>query len=184
MSLTHLVQTHSIDTQRVAPFTGEGAYHGSTNKRAVAASAALPPVVEEMRPSTLDGYRLDDPRPIRDFEATFSNLYVVERELALPTQEEVRDDGVTFCWCPFEEAATLAGPLTARVLEAMREHLVGDKRYVYVDSNAYFFLYIYFYVYAYVCLNLKRILLRILLLRRHIFFYFYKYFLLSVYFNV
>jgi hypothetical protein len=139
MSLTHLVQTHSIDTQRVVPFTGEGAYHGSTNKRAVAASAALPPVVEEMRPSTLDGYRLGDPRPIRDFEATFTNLYVVERELSVPTQEEVRDDGVTFCWCPFDEAAALAGPLTARVLEAMREHLVGDKRYVYVDSKIQYF---------------------------------------------
>ncbi len=33
MSLTHLRREHSFDTQQIAPFTGEGAYHGSTRKR-------------------------------------------------------------------------------------------------------------------------------------------------------
>lgn len=140
MSLTHLEQRRTIATQQVAPFTGEGAYHGSTSKRPNAPAPSAPQaVVEEMRASTLDGYRLDAPRPIADFEATFPNLYSVEELLPVPTQQEVRDDGVTFCWCPLAEALVLAGPLTRRVLEAMRRHLVGDKRYVYVDSKIQYF---------------------------------------------
>jgi len=140
MSLTSLRKQHSIATQEVAPFTGEGAYHGSTSKRASPAAPSRPPaVVEEMRASTLEQYRLEAPRAISDFEATFPNLYAVERVLPVPTQEEVRDDGVTFCWCPLEEALSLAGPLTRRVLLAMQEHLVGDKRHVYVDSKIQYF---------------------------------------------
>lgn len=57
----------------------------------------------------------------------------------MPTQEEVRTDGVTLCWCPLERALDVAGPLTRRVLDAMREHLSGDKRYVYVDSKIQYF---------------------------------------------
>lgn len=140
MSLTHLQKRHSVETQEVLPFTGEGAYHGSTSKRPKGAAPSAPPkIVEEMRPSTLDSYRLDALRPIANFEATFPNLYVVERTLPQPTQEEIRDDGVTFCWCPLEEALTLAGPLTRRVLQAMSELLVRDKRYVYVDSKIQYF---------------------------------------------
>ncbi len=140
MSLTSLRKQHSVETQQVVPFTGEGAYHGSTSKRPSAASASPPPaVVEEMRPSTLDGYWLDAPQPIAEFEATFPNLYSVESVLPVPTQEEVRDDGITFCWCPLDEALTLAGPLTRRVLTAMQEHLVGDKRHVYIDSKIQYF---------------------------------------------
>ncbi len=140
MSLTSLRKQHSIATQEVAPFTGEGAYHGSTSKRSNAAAPSRPPaVVEEMRASTLEQYRLEAPRAISDFEATFPNLYAVERVLPVPTQEEVRDDGVTFCWCPLEEALSLAGPLTRRVLLAMQEHLVGDKHHVYVDSKIQYF---------------------------------------------
>ena len=96
MNLTSLNKQHSVETQQIAPFTGEGAYHGSTSKRASAPASAPPATVEEMRPSTLDDYRLEAPGPIAEFEATFPNLYVVERVLPLPTQEEVRDDGVTF----------------------------------------------------------------------------------------
>ena len=110
MSLTSLHKKHSVDSQQVVPFTGEGAYHGSTRQRPNAAPAGPPPaVVEEMRPSTLDRYRLDAPRPIAAFEATFPNLYSVEEVLPVPTQEEVRDDGVTFCWCPLQEALGVAG---------------------------------------------------------------------------
>lgn len=137
--LTHLRQDHSLDTQQVATFTGEGAYHGSTRRRAPRSASAPQPVVDEMRPSTLDAYPLDGSRAIAEFEATFPNLYVVERVLPVPTQEEVRTDGVTFCWCPIDEALEVAGPLTRRVLEAMKELLVGDKRYVYVDSKIQYF---------------------------------------------
>ena len=140
MNLKHLRQEHTLDAQQIAPFTGEGAYHGSTRKRAArSASAPRPVVVEEMRPTTLDAYPLDGSRPIAEFEATFPNLYTVERVLPVPTQDEVRGDGVTFCWCPLEEALEVAGPLTRRVLEAMKELLVGDKRFVYVDSKIQYF---------------------------------------------
>ena len=140
MSLTHLRQQHALDTQKVAPFTGEGAYHGSTRRRAPpAASSAPAPIVDEMRPSTLDAYPLDGSRAIANFEATFPNQYVVERVLPIPTQEEIRTDGVLFCWCPLDQAIEEAGPLTRRVLQAMKELLVGDKRFVYVDSKIQYF---------------------------------------------
>ncbi len=140
MNLKHLRQEHTLGSQQIAPFTGEGAYHGSTRKRAArSASAPRPAVVEEMRPTTLDGYPLDGSRPIAEFEATFPNLYKVERVLPVPTQDEVRGDGVTFCWCPLEDALEVAGPLTRRVLEAMKELLIGDKRFVYVDSKIQYF---------------------------------------------
>lgn len=140
MNLTHLRQEHTIATQQIAPFTGEGAYHGSTKKRAARPANAPRPVLPlEMRPTTLDAYPVDGSRPIADFEATFPNLYAVERVLPVPTQEEVRTDGVTLCWCPIDEAITVAGPLTRRVLEAMKELIVGDKRFVYVDSKIQYF---------------------------------------------
>jgi hypothetical protein len=140
MNLTYLRQTHSLETQPIAPFTGEGAYHGSTRKRAPRSASAPPPVVvEEMRPTTLDAYPQDGSRPIAEFEATFPNLYKVERVLPVPTQEEIRTDGVTLCWCPLDEALEVAGPLTRRVLEAMKSLLVGDKRFAYVDSKIQYF---------------------------------------------
>jgi len=140
MSLTHLRHEHSLDTQQIAPFTGEGAYHGSTRKRTPRpASAPAPAVVDEMRPSTLDVYVADGSRAIADFEATFPNLYAVERVLPVPTQDEIRADGVTFCWCPLDEAIAEAGPLTRRTLEAMKSLVVGDKQFVYVDSKIQYF---------------------------------------------
>jgi hypothetical protein len=139
MSLTHLKQDHSLDTQKIAPFTGEGAYHGSTRRRAPPPKRAEQPIVDEMRPTTLADYPLDGSKPIADFEATFPNLYVVERILPNPTQEEIRTDGVTFCWAPHDEAIEIAGPLTRRVLEAMKELVIGDKQFVYVDSKIQYF---------------------------------------------
>ncbi len=140
MSFTHLRQEHTTTSQQIAPFTGEGAYHGSTRKRAARpANAPRPVVVDEMRPTTLDAYPQDGSRAIADFEAIFPNLYAVERVLPLPTQEEVRTDGVTLCWCPIEEALAVAGPLTRRVVEAMKSLLVGDKRFAYIDSKIQYF---------------------------------------------
>lgn len=141
MSLTLLRREHTLDTQKVVPFTGEGAYHGSTRRRAPprAASSAPAPIVEEMAPTTLDAYPLDGSPAIASFEATFPNLYSVERVLPVPTQEDVRTDGVVFCWCPLEQALAEAGPLTRRVLDAMAALLVGDKRFVYVDSKIQYF---------------------------------------------
>lgn len=144
MSLTHLRQQHDVATQEVAPFTGEGAYHGSTRRRATTAAAPqaarpAPPVVEEMRPATYEAMRAQGRREIARFDATFTNAYAVKEVLEVPSQEAIRDDGVTLCWCPIDEAARVAGPLTRRVIEAMRGHLVGDKKYVYVDSKVQYF---------------------------------------------
>ncbi|MBM4360098.1 MAG: hypothetical protein FJ096_18485 [Deltaproteobacteria bacterium] len=140
MSLTHLRHAPTRETQAVAPFTGEGAYHGSTRRRAPTKPARLnAPLGDEMTPSTLATYPADGSRPIASFEATFPNVYAVERQLRIPTQEEVRTDGVVFCWCPLDEAIALAGPLTKSVLEAMKELVVGDKRFVYVDSKIQYF---------------------------------------------
>lgn len=139
MSFTHLRQEYSRATQKVAPFTGEGAYHGSTRRRAPAKARAPQPIVDEMAPSTIATYPPDGSRPIADFDAHFPNVYVVERQLPVPTQEEVRGDGVVFCWCPLDEAIELAGPLTRSVLEAMKTLVVGDKRFVYVDSKIQYF---------------------------------------------
>jgi len=134
-NLTYLTREHTIADQIVAPFTGEGAYHGSTKKRAPAALKEQAPVVEEMRPTTLDEYPADGSRPIASFAAKFPNLYEVTETLPIPSQEEIRADGTTFVWCPFDLALRVAGPLTRRVLEAMQARFVGDKRYIYVDSK-------------------------------------------------
>lgn len=140
MSLTYLRQEHTRATQKLQPFTGEGAYAGSTRRRTPpAASAPRPVVVEEMRATTIDGFPLDGSRPIADFDAVFPNLYTIERELPSPTQEEVRADGVTFCWCPIEEAIAVAGPLTRSVLVAMKALVKGDKRFAYIDSKIQYF---------------------------------------------
>lgn len=142
MSLNYLRQQRSTETQVVAAFTGEGAYHGSTKKRVAtkprpAPAPALEP--EEMRPTTLASYASEPRREIESFQATFPNRYDVKSRLEVPSQEAIRTDLVTLCWCPFEEALRVAGPLTTSVLQSMQEHLVGDKRFVYVDSKIQYF---------------------------------------------
>jgi hypothetical protein len=134
-------EQHSIETQKVADFTGEGAYHGSTKARHTtpAPVAAPPPPVEEMRPTTVERYAASSARTIDTFHATFPNLYEVVSTLPVPTQDEIKNDGTTFVWCPIDHALAEAGPLTRRVLEAMQRHLQGTKRYVYIDSKIQWF---------------------------------------------
>ncbi|MCB9549856.1 MAG: hypothetical protein H6706_28955 [Myxococcales bacterium] len=55
--------------------------------------------------------------------------------LPAPSQAAIRDDGVTFCWCPFDEALAEAGPLVRQVLTAMGPHLQRRKRFAYVDAK-------------------------------------------------
>lgn len=135
MNLTYLRREHTSEDQLIAPFTGEGAYHGSTKKRAPAAARKGAPVVEEMRPTTIDEYPADGSRPIASFQAEFPNLYEIVDTLPVPDQESIRADGTTFVWCPLDLAISVAGPITRQVLEAMRARFVGDKRYIYVDSK-------------------------------------------------
>lgn len=130
--------TRSTEAQRVAPFTGEGAYHGSTKQESLERRLAPPPpVVDEMRPTTLERY--STPRAIASFEATFPNRYELLAQLRVPSQDEIRSDGPTFVWAPFEQALAEAGPLTREVLEAMEPHLLRTKRHVYIDSKVQFF---------------------------------------------
>jgi hypothetical protein len=139
MNETIVKRARSISGQKVAQFTGEGAYHGSTKPRTPSAPRAPAPLVEEMRPTTLEAYAARGARSIEEFDATFPDRYAVKTILAVPTQDEIKDDGVTFCWCLIDDAIAEAGPLTRRVLEAMREHLRGDKRFVYIDSKIQWF---------------------------------------------
>ncbi|HNN93823.1 MAG TPA: hypothetical protein PKI03_16185 [Pseudomonadota bacterium] len=132
----------SIADQKIAAFTGEGAYHGSTKPRPSPAQSAPPTpiaLVEEMRPTTLEAYAAAGTRSIGEFVATFPNRYEVKASLPVPTQDEIANDGVTFCWCPIEEAIAEAGPLSRRVLLEMQKHLQHKKRFVYIDSKIQWF---------------------------------------------
>ncbi|MBZ5711881.1 hypothetical protein [Nannocystis pusilla] len=69
----------------------------------------------------------------------FPNHHAVVETLPIPTQEAIESDGVSFCWCPIDDAVREAGPLTRRVLEAMNAHVGGGKRHVYIDSKIQYF---------------------------------------------
>ena len=117
-------QTRSIATQRVAPFTGEGAYHGSTKARPQASKPPAPsPMVEEMRPTTLEALSEAElaRATIEDFDAVFPNRWQTLTTLPVPSQDAIRDDGVTmvhcldcerqaatFNYCEFDKAAFVA----------------------------------------------------------------------------
>ena len=137
---TYLKRARSVATQQVAPFTGEGAYHGSTKPRpAPVPEVADPPEVAEMRPLSLDKYSATEDRSIATFAARFPNRHETLEALPVPSQEAIMADAVTFCWCPIDEAIREAGPLTKSVLEAMQRHVSGRKRYVYIDSKIQYF---------------------------------------------
>lgn len=132
-------RARSIPDQKVSAFTGEGAYHGSTKPRPPQVHRAPSAPVEEMRPTTLEAYAASGARQIARFDATFPNRYEVKAILPIPSQDEITNDGVTFCWCLIDEAIEEAGPLTRRVLEEMTKHLRRDKRFVYIDSKIQWF---------------------------------------------
>ncbi len=132
---THIRRAQTVAAQQVAPFTGEGAYHGSTRSRPAPALAAADSPVAEMLPTSLDRYDSSDSAEIASFTARFLNRFERVAALPIPTQDEIVADAVTFCWCPIDEAVREAGPLTRSVLEQMQRHLTGRKRYVYIDSK-------------------------------------------------
>lgn len=134
MSHTWRAKTHAVATQPLAPYTGEGAYHGSTQQR-TAPVAPPPPPPPEMTAYTLDAYAAAGETRIRAFQATFPNRFEICATLPEPSQEAIRADEVTFCWCPFDEALQRAGPQVRRVLAAMAPHLDGTRRHVYVDAK-------------------------------------------------
>ncbi len=136
---TWLSREHSVETQKVEEFTGEGAYHGSTKQKSPNPHHPQVEVVPEARPVTLERYLKQNRTAVELFDANFLNSLRVVRQLNVPTQEQVRDDGVTFCWCPFKEAFGLAGPLTRSVLLGMLPGLSRKKRHVYIDSKIQYF---------------------------------------------
>jgi hypothetical protein len=131
-------RTHS--SQKIATFTGEGAYHGST-KAANESIRPAPSVAEEaeVTPSSLNDYWRRKQSTFSEFQATFPNNYEVARQLRVPTQEEIQDDFVTFCWASMEDALQDAGPLTKSVLQEMVPLLEGRKKFVYIDSKIQYF---------------------------------------------
>lgn len=111
----------TIENQKTAIFTGEGAYHGSSNKE------------PEQTPE------LSERINFVKYRARFYDTCDIKKVLPIPTQEEIRNDGVTFVWCPFEEAQKEAGPVTKNVLLEMEPFLKHDKRFIYVDSKLQYF---------------------------------------------
>lgn len=133
---TWMRRERTVETQHVERFTNTGAYHGADKRK-----PGPPPanVVSEARPTTLERYLERGVTDIEWFDAIIPNRLRLVEQLDVPSQEEVRDDGVTFCWCPFEEAMREAGPVTRRVLDGMSRGLTGRKRNVYVDSKIQWF---------------------------------------------
>lgn len=118
---TFIKQERTESNQKTARFTGEGAYHGSSNK--------------EPEKAPVLAHKASFP----SFTARFDNVCNVKKILPVPTQKEIQDDGVTFVWASFEEAKREAGPLSKSVLLEMESHLKGNKRHIYVDSKIQFF---------------------------------------------
>lgn len=139
MNDTIVKHARTIPDQKIALFTGEGAYHGSTKPRPQPTPLPPPALVDEMRPTTLDAYAAEGTRSIGEFNATFPNYFALKATLPVPTPDEIKNDRVTFCWCPIDEAIAEAGPLTRRVLQEMAKHLQRTKRFIYIDSKIQFF---------------------------------------------
>lgn len=114
---THIKFDRNENNQKTAIFTGEGAYHGSSNKE------------PEQTPI------LGEKQVFPSYNAVFKNICEVKKVMEVPSQEAIQADGVTFVWALFEEAIEVAGPLTKSVLQAMAPHLKRDKKYIYVDSK-------------------------------------------------
>lgn len=138
---TWVEKERTVASQKVEHFTGEGGYHGSTKQKTPMSDRPVRPcTVAEARPTTVEQYLQEGRLTIDSFEAQFPNLYDFREQMIVPNEEHVRRDRVTFCWCPFEEALTVAGPLTREVLYAMRPHLSGTKKHAYVDSKIQYFM--------------------------------------------
>ncbi|MFT4979389.1 MAG: hypothetical protein ACI8S6_005299, partial [Myxococcota bacterium] len=89
MMQTFLHRVRTIGAQKVAPFTGEGAYHGSTKSRPQPPPPPTPPVlVEEVRPRTIEDHARTGETRISTFEATFPGRCEIVESLSVPSQAE------------------------------------------------------------------------------------------------
>lgn len=133
-----VIRSHTVETQKVEYFTGEGAYHGSVLKPRPVAPPTKPPV-REATPTTVERYEREGRTVVEEFDAEFPNAYRLMAQLPVPTQEQIPTDGVEFCWVTLEEALAIAGPVTRGVLLTMCRNITGRKRHVYVDSKIQYF---------------------------------------------
>ena len=143
VSKNYLDERRTLDTQRRSLFTGSGAYEGSTKRRDVL-RVSYANHSNEMFPESLGEYESRNPLGViatgfDTFTAKCNNWVELKARLPVPTQEQIRSDRVTFAWCPIDTALEKAGPLTKQILNEMCLHLVGDKRYIYVDSKIQYF---------------------------------------------
>jgi len=133
---TFLKSERTKENQKVATFSGEGAYHGSSKPKEY-----IIPVIEEpeVLPIYLMEYVKRNSSDFGKFKAEFTNDWLVEKRLDYPTDNQIINDGVTFVWCPIKEAIQEAGPLTKQILQEMENLLSGRKKYTYIDSKIQFF---------------------------------------------
>lgn len=129
---TIIKEQSSEQTQKVSSFHGEGAYHGAAQFREV----PVPEFEEEeVRPTTLIGGK----DVFQEFSAKFIDSWRLIRQLSEPSQEQIKNDGVTFAWVPFDVALKESGPLTEKVLLEMAPFLNKKKKLTYIDSKIQFF---------------------------------------------
>lgn len=135
---TFLKSNKTEDAQKIAVFSGEGAYHGSSKIRNDNKTFVLETEVEKF-PASLMYYwkRKDSNFMERPFY--FTNLCEIKKLLQVPTQEEIKNDAVTFCWCPIEQAKQEAGPITKNILLEMESFLERKKKFIYIDSKIQYF---------------------------------------------
>jgi hypothetical protein len=129
---TVIKETISELNQKVAEFHGEGAYHGANKPREVDVPESED---EEFRPTTLIGGK----QVFKEFDAYFPNFNYIIRQMPVPSQEEIKNDGVTFAWASLETALQEAGPLTKSILVKMEASVERNKKYVYIDSKIQYF---------------------------------------------
>lgn len=136
MNNTFLKSQRIESSQKIQQFSGEGAYHGSSKPRDD--SFTLETELERF-PSSLMRYWKEKNADFESFKANFANLCEIKKILPIPTQQEIKDDATTFCWCPFELAKQEAGPITKNVLLEMESFLERKKKFIYIDSKIQYF---------------------------------------------
>lgn len=136
---TFLKSDKSESSQKVAAFSGEGAYHGSSKPKKIDNPNPTFDEHIEVLPVSLISYLQQKSSVFESFKAHFPNNFEVKKWLKPPTQEEIKNDVVTFCWCPIQNAISEAGPLTKKILSVMADLLDGRKKYVYIDSKIQYF---------------------------------------------
>ncbi len=122
--------------QFVSNYTGEGAYHGSTNSKP---QIDLNPWgVSETEPSTVRRCISKRSQP-ESFSGLFSRKYEEVSQLQIPSQSDLSVENTNFAWKAFSQAQLESGPITQEVLSAIKPYLQQKKLYCYVDVKTQYF---------------------------------------------